>query len=128
MARRTMRWLGSAALVIAYPLLAHYTNDSAHNPRLGALVAIAPLLVIALMVVWNSPRRPAMLALVALACVALSRCWPLLEAHYALVYWLQNIGLHLILLTTFGRTLLAGRQALCTRFAAALYGPVTPAH
>jgi hypothetical protein len=30
-------------LVIGYPLLAHYTNVSAHNDTLGAWVAIAPV-------------------------------------------------------------------------------------
>ena len=41
MARRIVRWLGIAALVIGYPLLTHYTNESVHGGNLGALVAIA---------------------------------------------------------------------------------------
>jgi len=48
MAGRTMRLLGITALVIGYPLLAHYTNISAHGQHLGALLSVAPLLVIAL--------------------------------------------------------------------------------
>jgi len=40
MARRILRWLGIAVLVIGYPLLAHYTNESARHGNLGALVAI----------------------------------------------------------------------------------------
>jgi len=38
------------------------------------------------------------------------------------------VGLQLILLMTFGRTLLAGRQPLCTRFAQAAHTPLTPQH
>ena len=128
MAFRIMRWLGVAALLIGYPLLAHYTNASAHNPWLGAVVAIAPLLLITLMLAWNSPRRLLMMAVLVLLCVALGTSWPVLENHFELVYWLQNMGMQLILLMTFGRTLLAGRQPLCTRFAQALYGPVSPRH
>lgn len=128
MASVIVRWLGIAALLIAYPLLAHYTNGSGHDPRLGALVAIAPLLLMALVLAWRSPRRALALGMLLIACLALSGAWPLLEKHFGLVYWLQNMGLQLILLLTFGRTLLGGRQALCTRFAEALYGPVTPAH
>ena len=125
---RIMRWLGIAALVVAYPLLAHYTNNPAHDPRLGAAVSVAPIIVIVLILAWNSPRRGLMLSLVALSCLLIVVAWPLLESHFGLVYWLQNIGMYLILFATFGRTLLAGQQPLCTRFSEALYGPSTPLH
>lgn len=41
MAHRIVRLRDIAALVIGYPLLMHYTNESAHGGNLGALVAIA---------------------------------------------------------------------------------------
>lgn len=125
---RIMRGLGIALLVIGYPLLAHYTNESAHDPSLGALVAIAPVLLIGLMLAWHSSHRRIMMGVLVLLCIALGASWSILEHHFGLVYWLQNVGMQLILLMTFGRTLIAGRQPLCTRFAEALYGPVTPEH
>ena len=128
MVRRIARWLGIAALVIGYPLLAHYTNESAHSGNLGALVSIAPVVLIALMLAWNSPRRVIMLGVLALSCVALWAGWSALEQHFGLVYWLQNVGMQLILFMTFGRTLIAGRQPLCTRFAEAVHAPLTPQH
>jgi uncharacterized membrane protein len=39
--------------------------------------------------------------------------------------WLQHAGMQLILFAMFGRTLLAGRQPLCTRFASALHAQLT---
>ena len=128
MARRIVRWLGIAALVIGYPLLAHYTNESAYGGNLGAWVAIAPVVLIALVLAWRSPRRLLMLGVLVLLCVALWAGWPALEHHYGLVYWLQHVGIQLILFTTFGRTLIAGRQPLCTRFAEAVHAPLTPQH
>ena len=128
MARRIARWLGIAALLIGYALLAHYTNKSAHNGSLGALVSIAPVVLIALVLAWNSPRRSVMLGVPMLLCVALWAGWSMLEQHFGLVYWLQNVGMQLILLMTFGRTLIAGRQPLCTRFAEAVHGHLTPQH
>jgi len=128
MARSIMRWLGIAALVIGYPLLAHYTNESANSGNLGALVAIAPVLLIALVLTWNSPRRLIMLGLLMLLCVALWAGWSALEHHFGLVYWLQHVGMQLILLMTFVRTLIAGRQPLCTRFAEAVHAPLTLQH
>ena len=128
MARRIVRWLGIAALVIGYPLLAHYTNESAHGGALGAWVAIAPVALIALLLAWRSPRRVIMLGVLVLLCVALWAGWPALERHFGLVYWLQHVGIQLILFMTFARTLIAGRQPLCTRFAEAVHAPLTPRH
>lgn len=128
MARRIVRWLGIAVLVISYPLLAHYTNESAQRGNLGALVAIAPVVLIALVLAWRSPRRRLMLGVLVLLCLALWSWWPALEHHYGVVYWLQHAGMQLVLGIIFGRTLVAGRQPLCTRFAEAVHGPLTPRH
>jgi len=128
MARRILQWLVIAALVICYPFLAHYTNASAHSSNLGALVAVAPLTFISLVLAWRSPYRIVMLGMLVLACVALWIVWPALQTHYGLVYWLQHVGMQLILLMTFGRTLIAGRQPLCTRFAEAVHPPLTLQH
>ncbi len=128
MTRRIAPWLGIAALVIGYPLLAHYTNESAHSGNLGALVAIAPVVLIALALAWRSSRRVIMLGALVLLCIALWAGWSALENHFGLVYWLQHVGLQLILFMTFGRTLIAGRQPLCARFAKAVHALVTPQH
>lgn len=128
MARRIVPWLGIAALLIGYPLLAHYTNESAPSGKLGALVAIAPVVLIALALAWRSSRRFIMLGVLLLLCVALWAGWSALERHFGLVYWLQHVGLQLILFMTFARTLIAGRQPLCARFAQAVHAQVTPQH
>ncbi len=128
MTRRIVPWLGIAALLVGYPLLAHYTNESAHAGSLGALVAIAPIVLIALVLAWRSPRRLTMLGVLVLLCIALWAGWSALENHFGLVYWLQHVGMQLVLFLTFGRTLIAGRQPLCTRFAQAVHAVVTPQH
>jgi len=128
MVRRMLRWLGIVALLIGYPLLAHYTNESGHSANLGALVAIAPVLLIALLLAWRSARRLVMLGALLLSCGMLWFAWPALERHFGLVYWLQNMAMQLILFMTFARTLMAGRQPLCTRFAQAMHAPLTPRH
>jgi len=121
-----LRWLGIATLLIGYPLLAHHTNESAHSGNLGALVAIAPVVLFALVLVWHSPRRIVMLGVLGLACAALWAGWSELTQHFSRVYWLQYVGMHLVLFITFARTLIAGRQPLCTRFAESVHAPLTP--
>jgi uncharacterized membrane protein len=128
MARRIVPWLGIAALLLGYPLLAHYSNESAHGGNLGALVAIAPVVVIALVLAWRSHRRSILLGVLALFCISLWAGWSALENHFGLVYWLQHVGMLLVLFITFGRTLIAGRQPLCTRLARAVHAVVTPQH
>lgn len=129
MLRRIVRWLGIAALVIGYPLLAHYTNEYAHNGTLGALVAITPVAALTFVLAWRSPQRTYMLCLLVLACVVLWTEWAALERHFGLVYWLQDVGIQLVLFMTFARTLLADRQPLCARFAEAVHAaPLTPQH
>ncbi len=128
MARRTLRWLHIAALAIGYPLLAHYTNTYAHNNNLGALVSILPVILIALMLAWKSPVRPILLGALILSCIGLWFEWSVLQLHFGLVYWLQYVGIQLILFMTFARTLINGRQPLCTRFAEALHAPLSPQH
>ena len=128
MTLRIVRWLGITVLVIGYPLLAHYTNESAHNGNLGALVSIAPVVLVALAQAWRSHQRLIMLGVLALLFVALKAGWPVLIQHYGFVYWLQDVGIQLILLMTFGRTLIAGRQPLCTRFAEMIHAPLTLQH
>ena len=128
MAHRIMRWIGLAAVVTGYSLLAHYTNISAHSDTLGALTSMTPVTFVALMLAWNSPRRFIMLGLLALLCIALLTQWHTIEQHFGLIYWLQDMAMQLILLTTFGRTLFAGRKPLCTRLAEAVHAPLTRQH
>ena len=135
---RNMRWLGIAALVIGYPLLAHYTNNATHNGNLGALVALAPVVLVVVMLAKQASLRLAPLGLVTL-CVLLGAAlllsnalwagWSTLTQHFWVLYWLQDAGLQLLLAVTFGRTLIAGRQPLCTRFAEMVHAaPLTPQH
>jgi uncharacterized membrane protein len=128
MLRRVLRWLGIAVLVVGYPLLAHYTNESAQRGNLGALVAIAPVVLTVLVLAWRSSRRLLMLGMVLLLCVALWAVWSALEHHFGVVYWLQNAGIQFVLCIIFGRSLMAGQKPLCTRFAEAVHAPLTPQH
>lgn len=125
---RLLRWLGIAVLVIGYPVLAHYTNQSAHSASLGALVAIAPVVLLAMVFAWRSTHPVVMLGIIVGLCLALWVGWSTLEHHFGLVYWLQHIGMQLILFMTFGRTLLAKQKPLCTRFAEAVHAPLSPRH
>jgi len=125
---RNFRWLGIAAVVIGYAVLANYTNQSAEASTLGALVAIAPIAVTILALAWRSAQRHLMLGLAALAGVSLWLVWPLLKQNFGWIYWLEHESVQWLLLIAFARTLLANRQPLCTQFAEIVHGPLLPGH
>jgi len=124
---RIMRWTGIAALLIGYALLAHYTNESVHNGNLGALVAITPIILVLLMATKQSTWR--LVTLLIVLCASLWLGWSTLTKNFWLIYWLQDAGIQLVLFITFGRTLIASRQPLCTRFAEMVHSePLSPQH
>ncbi|MDO8249669.1 MAG: hypothetical protein Q7T78_08130 [Rhodoferax sp.] len=125
---RVARWLGFGLLLLGYPVLAHYTLMNVQNGQLGAVVAVAPVLVIGLIYAWKSSPRWVWLSVFTLAGVAAGASWTLLEHHFGVLYWLQDAGMQCVLFMTFGRTLLAGRQPLCTHFAEMAHGVITPQH
>lgn len=124
---RILRWMGIAGLLIAYALLAHYTNQSLDNGHLGALVAIAPIVFVLLVASKQSVWRFCLMVL--LVATALWFGWTTLTHNFWFVYWLQDAGLQFALFVTFGRTLIGGRQPLCTRFAEMVHsGSLSPRH
>jgi len=59
-------------------------------------------------------------AITAVAAVWLG--WPLIEHHFASMFFAEHAGANLVLAVVFGHTLLGNREALCTRFARLLHG------
>lgn len=125
---RTARWLGIVAFVASYAVLVHRVNLSGQAGMLGALLAAMPLFALGLALAWRSRSRSAGLILLAVSGVAFWAAWPAIAHHTGILFWLQDAGLLLTLLLTFGRTLLPGRKPLCVSFAEMVHGPLTPAH
>lgn len=123
-----LRGMGVALLVILYSLLAHYTHQSPDRASQGIVVALAPVLSIALLLAWQSSQRIVMLLLVAMALGVLGWQWTALTQHAGLVYWLQYTGMQLMLFAMFARTLVGGRKPLCTHFAEIVHAPLSPRH
>lgn len=125
---RTARWLGIAAFVATYAALVHRVNVSGPAGMLGALLAAMPLFAIGLALAWSFRARLAGLLLLAVSGIIFWAAWPAIARHSGFLFWMQDAGLLLTLLFTFGRTLLAGRQPLCVAFAEMVHGPLTPVH
>lgn len=123
----TIRWLGSAALLVAYSVGVHYTNSSSQHAGLGAILAVAPVFLLLGLMALRSSHPVAWLIPLAFGGAGLWLIRKGIGNHYELIYWLQHTGFQLLLCYVFARTLFAGRQPLCTRFAEALHPPLSEA-
>lgn len=113
-------------LGLGYSVLSHLAAASATPDFRDALVAIAPLVVLAFGMAWRSSQRSLMLALCLAACAALYSFSSWLVTHYNWVFLLQHAGVYAMLCGAFGRTLRIGRTPMISGFARIVHGSLTP--
>ena len=124
---QAFRWGAVALLGLAYALASHLAAAASMPNLLGALVAIVPLLGLALVMAWRSPQRVLMLALFFAGCVALYAASGWLVTHYNWVFLLQHAGIYGLLCAAFGRTLQGGKTPMISHFASIVHGELSPA-
>jgi uncharacterized membrane protein len=125
--KQACRWGLLLALGVAYAALSHRMAASDTPTVLGALVAIVPLVGLALVMAWRSARRTLMLTMFGAACLLLYGASNWLLAHYHWVFFLEHAGTNTLLCTAFGGTLQAGHIPMITRFARIVHGELSPA-
>lgn len=124
-----LRWSALVAGGAGYAALAHYstaTSAASTWPALGVAVSLTPALAILLWLTWRAPRRLPLLLLCMATGALLWQFWGALERNFNWVYFLQHVGTYVMLAAVFGVTLARGRQPLCSRFAEAAHGSLTP--
>ena len=119
-----LRGLGVAALAVAWAVGAHVASASGEPSHWGAALAIAPLALALGLALWRLPHRwlAALAAGAALALLAWT--WPALTSEVALLYFVQHVGVNLLLAAFFGRTLSGPGESLITKLARQVHGGV----
>jgi len=126
-APRNRAWVAvGIALSAAFALLAHAAIVDGVPPMVGAALSLVPLTLLLAWAVRRAPRRGLAAAAIAAAAVALALGWHALEQHFTDVLFIEHAGGNLVLGWVFGRTLLAGREPLCTSFSRLVHGTITP--
>ena len=113
-------------LGLAYAILAHRSN-TAESSRGGALLALAPMALAALVLGWRSRRRLPAMTLAIAACGAALLALPLLQRHTSMIYWVEHAATQSLLCVAFARSLAPGRESMCTMFARMVHGALAPA-
>lgn len=119
-------WIAAPVGFLAYESALHH---AAHTPggEVGALMlGLAPFVLMALAAAWRSAARLPWLLLLAACGAALWAGRIPMAAHFGWTYFLQHFGVNAALATMFGRTLRRDGTPLCSEFAAAVHGPLTP--
>ena len=110
-------------LLVGFALAAHVAIiDGFRNSAVGASLSLVPIAAVAIWAIRPLRRPLATFVLAAAAAVALGLGWPVLERHFQTVFFVEHATMNLALATVFGRTLVADREPLCTRFARVLHG------
>lgn len=108
-------------LSICGAVLAHFTIIERFSPALGAVLSLVPAALLALWMARRSRHREWFVVAAAIAAIALWAGWGSLERNYTRVLFVEHAGGNALLALVFGRTLAAGREPLCTRFARILH-------
>jgi uncharacterized membrane protein len=124
-AGRRLQLAAVAVFFIAYSALSHYSNLDPQAHDLGAGLALGPMLIIGLVLIWRSSGALLAVLAAAAAVFLLHRYWPLLTQNFPIVYLIQQCGFYAIMACTFGRSLRRGRVPLCTQLADKVHGPLS---
>lgn len=120
------RGLGIVSTILIYTLLVHHVNTSNAPSSLGAVLALTPIFILILSYVWKTHSR----SLSIIAFLTLSTIcwllWSIIKLHTGLVFWLLDVSLMLVLMTTFAQSLLPNRKPLCVHFAETINGGSLP--
>lgn len=119
-----LRTVGVVLLAVAWAVGAHVASASGEPSHWGAALAIAPLGLALVLALWRLPQRwlGALAAIASLALLAWA--WPALTSEVALLYFVQHVGVNLLLAAFFGRTLSGPEESLITRLARKVHGGV----
>jgi uncharacterized membrane protein len=125
--RRRLQLAAVGSTLVAYSVLSHHSNSHAEERDLATILALAPMLSLALILLWRW-RGTVTALLGAIAVAALCwRLWDLFKQNFSLVYLAQQLGFYGLLAASFGGSLMPGRTPLCTQLADKVHGPLGPA-
>ncbi len=116
------RSAGVVVALLAWSIAAHLGSSGVGSRDVNAMVAVAPLLLACVLLLWQSQQL--WLRTTGLVCTfaTVAYLWPMLQENIRMLHFLQHQGSHLALAALFGRTLRGPGDALITQLARYIYG------
>lgn len=125
-APRKRRFVAFAVVVSGLGIVLAYLSLRDTHPALGATLSLVPPAALAISALRRSARGPRLWIGIAAIAAVLVAGFEVAKRHYAGVFLVDHAGVNLALAFAFGRTLTAGREPLCTRFARLIHGTLPP--
>lgn len=122
---RRLQLAAVAVFIVAYSGLSHYSNSNPAARTLATLLALAPMLILGIVLIWRWYGALATLVLSIISLLLLRNDWQLLTKNFSIVYLIQQCGFYTLMAWTFGRSLFRGRVPLCTQMADTVHGPLS---
>ncbi len=123
--RRRLQLAAVGVLLVVYSVLSHYSNSNPRAQDLGAALALAPTLGIAIGLTWRLKGMLAAAIVAGAAALLLHHYWPLLTRNFTILYLIQQGGFYAIVALSFALSLRKNRVPLCTQLADKIHGPLT---
>lgn len=99
--RRRLQLAAVGVLLVVYSVLSHYSNSNPRAQDLGAALALAPTLSIAIGLTWRLKGILAAAIAAGAAALLLHHYWPLLTRNFTILYLIQQGGFYAIVALSF---------------------------
>ena len=113
-------------LAVCAAIVAHRAIEGRLPPSLGAILSLVPIAALSVWAARRASHRAWIIAGALALGILLWTCWDALVRNFSGVVFFEHAGGNLLLAYLFGRTLLRGHEALCTRFARMVHGSLPP--
>jgi uncharacterized membrane protein len=119
-----LKGVGVGLLAVVWAVAAHFASAHPGPSGWGAALALAPVVMACVLGLWSLPTRwLGALGLVALAGLLVG-VWPWLTGRVALLFFVEQTGVYLLMAVVFGRTLRGPKESLVTQMARRVHGGV----
>ena len=119
-----LKGLGVGLLAVAWAVAAHVASAHPGPSGWGAALALAPVVTAVVLGLWSLPMRwLGALGMLAMAGLLVA-VWPWLTGRVALLFFLEQTGVYLLMAVVFGRTLRGPGESLVTQMARRVHGGV----
>ncbi|MFC7408792.1 hypothetical protein ACFQPB_07960 [Hydrogenophaga atypica] len=118
------RAVGVVVLAVVWAVASHYASTHPGSSGWGAVLALVPITSALAVGLSRLPHRW-LGALLGMGVIGLLvGFWPHLKGQVALLYYLEHLGVYLLMAHVFGRSLRGPGESLVTRMARSVHGGV----
>ena len=123
-ARPWLKVVALGLLAVAWAVAAHIASAHPGPSAWGAALALAPVAMAVVLGLWSLPVRWLGMVGVLVLAGLLVMAWPWLTGRVALLFFLEQTGVYLLMAVVFGRTLRGPEESLVTQMARRVHGGV----